>query len=101
MPQGDCTPYNLSIELRIPEATEILGKPGPAIVRLLEALNAIPETDYLTPPEIAEQLGSSPETVIGWIKSGQLKGSNLATDHRPRYVVTPDDLTEFLKSRQP
>jgi len=93
--------YNLAVELRVPECAEILGKPGPVTVRLLEALNSIPESDYLTPPEIAEQLGAAPETVIGWIKSGQLKGANLATDHRPRYVVTPDDLAKFLESRQP
>lgn len=68
---------------------------------LVECMTAISSSDALTPPEVAEQLSTSPETVLGWIKSGQLKASNLATGNRPRYVVMPDDLTAFLKSRQP
>jgi len=69
---------------------------------LVECLGSLPDTKTLfTPPEIAEQLAVAPETVVGWIKSGQLKGSNLATAARPRYVVQPDDLSSFLKSRQP
>ena len=93
--------YEHAVDLRLPDAAAAC-QPGPVAVRLLECLNAIPETKtVLTPPEIAEQLTTAPETVIGWIKSGQLKGANLATDHRPRYVVEPDDLAAFLTSRQP
>ena len=92
--------YDYAVELRLPECVAACRK-GPMTVRLLECLNAIPDTKtIMTPPEIAEQLGTAPETVVGWIKSGQLKGSNLATDYRPRYVVTPDDLAKFLESRQ-
>jgi len=54
----------------------------------------------LSPPEIARQLGADPATVIQWIRTGQLKASNLATGHRPRYVVQPSDLEAFLKARQ-
>ena len=93
--------YEHAIALRLPEAAEACRK-GPTTIRLIECLNAIPESKtVLTPPEIAELLGTAPETVVGWIKSGQLKGSNLATDHRPRYVVQPDDLSKFLETRQP
>ena len=59
-----------------------------------------PPPTVLTPPEIAKQLGADPATVIQWIRSGQLKASNLATGHRPRYVVQPADLEAFLKARQ-
>jgi hypothetical protein len=55
----------------------------------------------LTPRQVAKQLRSSPDTVLGWIKSGQLAASNLATRGRPRYVVTPEAMTDFLKRRQP
>ena len=93
--------YEHAVALRLPEAAAACRR-GPATIRLIECLNAIPDTRaVLTPPEIAEQLGAAPETVTGWIKSGQLKGANLATDRRPRYVVEPDDLATFLKSRQP
>lgn len=59
------------------------------------------ETDALTPPDVAKRLGVKPATVIGWIKSGQLKASNLSKGARPRYRVQPDDLAEFLDKRQP
>jgi hypothetical protein len=39
--------------------------------------------------------------VLAWIRSGELKASNLSKGSRPRYRVTPDDLAAFLKSRQP
>jgi len=69
---------------------------------LVECLAGLPgPRAVLKPPEIAKQLGVAPETVVGWIKSRQLKGSNLATDARSQYVVQPDDLARFLESRQP
>jgi excisionase family DNA binding protein len=55
----------------------------------------------LNPEEIAKQLRVSHDTVLEWIRRGQLKASNLASGSRPRYVVTPDELAAFLKSRQP
>src|SRR5688572_25907387 len=45
----------------------------------------------LTPPRIAKMIGVTPETVICWIRSGQLKASNIARGRRPRYVVVPAD----------
>lgn len=58
--------------------------------------------DALTPPAVAKRLGVSPETVIGWIKSGQLKASNIGKgSQKPRYRITPDDLATFLKKQQP
>lgn len=54
----------------------------------------------LSPPQVAELTGSAPETVIEWIKTGFLKASNLATGQRPRYMVKPIDLDNFLASRQ-
>jgi hypothetical protein len=82
---------------------------GPIEVRryLAECITATtpapePSPDkLLTPPQVAEQLGSDPATVISWIRSGQLKASNLATGPRPRFVIQPADLDAFLKARQP
>lgn len=59
------------------------------------------EPDYLTPPQVAKKLGADPATVIQWIRSGQLKASNLATGHRPRYVIQPEELQAFLRMREP
>jgi hypothetical protein len=55
----------------------------------------------MNPADVAKQLKVSPATVIGWIRSGQLKAANLAKGPRPRYVVQRDDLNAFLKMRQP
>lgn len=55
----------------------------------------------LTPAAVGKQVGASPETVIGWIRSGKLKAANLSKGVRPRYVIEPDDLAAFLKTQQP
>ncbi|WP_428308171.1 helix-turn-helix domain-containing protein [Lacipirellula sp.] len=59
------------------------------------------EPDALTPPEVAKRLGVTPETVIGWIKSGQLKASNVGKGvAKPRYKIQPANLERFMASRQ-
>lgn len=55
--------------------------------------------EIMTPPQVAELLGVSPETVISWIRSKMLKASNLATGPRPSYRVTRAALDDFLDSR--
>jgi hypothetical protein len=43
----------------------------------------------------------TPETVVGWIRSGELRAFNLAAKsaRRPRYKVSADDLNLFLAGR--
>ncbi len=67
------------------------------------SLTVVPATPsgVLTPPEVAKQLRCRASQVLAWIKSGELKASNLSKGNRPRYRVTPEDLAAFLKSRQP
>lgn len=56
---------------------------------------------YSTPPEIADRYGVKPETVIGWIKNGELAALNLAArgSLRPRYRVSPEALALFEQKR--
>ncbi len=72
---------------------------------LVECLGAIPEpeSDTLTPPEIAGQLSVSNDTVLAWIRNGELKASNIAarTSTRPKWIVRKAELDTFLKNRQP
>ena len=70
--------------------------------RVIAALEAPADTqrDTLTPSEVAKQLKKSPDAVLAWIKSGELKASNLATGRKPRWTVTKSDLAAFLKSKQ-
>jgi hypothetical protein len=55
---------------------------------------------FLTPPEVAKIWRVRRETVLGWIKSGELKAINIAEPcRRPRYRVDPMDLTAFKERR--
>jgi hypothetical protein len=61
-----------------------------------------PGRTVLSPPQVATQLGVDPATVIGWIRSGQLKASNVGKGgRRPRYRVQQNDLDAFMRKRQP
>jgi len=56
----------------------------------------------LSPPQVAKVWGVSAAKVVGFIKSGELRATNLATDlnGRPRYVVDLDDIARFEEARQ-
>lgn len=61
----------------------------------------MPERRWLTPPQIARQLGVSPDTIASFIRSGELRAVNLARPgaHRRRYHIAPEELDRFLASR--
>lgn len=52
---------------------------------------------YVTPSEIAERFACKPETVVGWIKSGELLAIDIARhgSMKPRYRVSPEALATF------
>ena len=62
---------------------------------------AVDDDAPLKPGDVAKQLKASIHTVLDWIRTNQLKASNLATGSRPRYVIQRVDLDRFLASRQP
>jgi hypothetical protein len=53
----------------------------------------------LNPRDVAKQLGVSPATVIEWIRTRQLRASDIATGERPRYIIQQSDVDRFLKLR--
>jgi excisionase family DNA binding protein len=59
------------------------------------------QREYLTPPETARLLGVDPAKVIFWIRSGELRASDLATRRagRPRYRIARTDIEAFLTRR--
>lgn len=59
------------------------------------------DATFLTPPEVAKRLRVSPETVIGWIKSGELAAINSGKQGciRPRYRILEADLQSFIQRR--
>ena len=50
----------------------------------------------------AQRLGVSPTKVVGFILSGELKASNMASrrDGRPRYLIDESDIERFERSRE-
>lgn len=58
-------------------------------------------TRRLTPPEIAELLRVGRDKVFGWIRSGELRATNLAArlGGRPRWSISPEALAEFESRR--
>ena len=57
--------------------------------------------DKLTPPELARRWRISPDKVLNWIRSGELRAMNAATKQtgRPRYLVDPSDVEAFEARR--
>ncbi len=55
----------------------------------------------VTPPEYAKRLGVSPDKVISWIRSGQLRAMDGSTvpGGRPRYLIDEADIQAFEQSR--
>lgn len=55
----------------------------------------------LTVPEVAGHLRVRPDKVLAWIRSGRLRGYNVAEKEngRPKYRVNPADLEAFTQQR--
>ncbi len=62
-----------------------------------------PPNQPLTVPEVAKFLRVRPDKVLSWIRSGRLRGYNVAEKEngRPKYRVNPEDLEAFAKMRMP
>lgn len=59
------------------------------------------EASYQTPPQIAKRYSVKAETVISWIRNGELAALNLAKrgSMRPRYRISPEALEAFERLR--
>jgi excisionase family DNA binding protein len=59
------------------------------------------DSEYLTPPAAARQLGVSAEKIRLWILAGEIPAVDLATtaDGPPRYRILKSALAAFLKRR--
>lgn len=55
----------------------------------------------LTPPEVAKLWGVSPDKVIAWIRSGELRAIDASRNRgqRPRYLIDIADLEAFENAR--
>ncbi len=57
----------------------------------------------LTLPEVASHLRVRREKVLHWIRSGELRGYNVAARQegkRPKYRIDPEELRRFAERRQ-
>lgn len=55
----------------------------------------------VTPPKLARQWGISPDKLLGWIRSGELRAINAAArlGGRPKYLIDLADVAEFEERR--
>ena len=56
----------------------------------------------MTPPQVAKQYGINPNKVLGFIRTGELRATNLAASliGRPRWYIAPADIAVFEQRRQ-
>ena len=64
-----------------------------------EINNAIPTK--ITPRALARRYRVSPDKVLGWIRSGELRAINVATKPggRPRFLIDEKDIAAFEERR--
>jgi hypothetical protein len=57
---------------------------------------------WLSPPQVGQIVGVTPEKVIAMIRSGELRAIDVATrgSRRPRYRVRPEDLESWARGRE-
>jgi len=70
------------------------------IVALLQSRERTAKT-RITPPELARRWGISPDKVLSWIRNGELRAVNVATNSnsRPRFVIDEKDIAAFEERR--
>jgi excisionase family DNA binding protein len=70
----------------------------------LRECRPVPRADQpFTVPEVAKFLRVRPDKVLSWIRSGRLRGFNVAEKEngRPKYRVSPEELEAFANRRMP
>ncbi|MGH7137562.1 MAG: helix-turn-helix domain-containing protein, partial [Pirellulales bacterium] len=67
-----------------------------------QSKNGQADSTWLTPPQLAKQLGVQAEKVLGWIRSGELRAVNVAdrAGRRPRWRISAETIEEFLRRRE-
>ena len=58
-------------------------------------------TKTVTPSVVAERYGCKPETVIGWIRAGELRAIDVSSkgSKKPRFRIDEADLAAFEAGR--
>jgi len=57
--------------------------------------------DWLTPPQLARELGIRPGKVLAWVRAGELTAVDMAQNRggRPRYRIARRAVDAFLAAR--
>ena len=78
--------------------TDSRGQPGDGV----SANESLPERLWLSPPAIGKRLGVKPDKVRRWIRSGELRASDFATElgDKPLYKVHLTELIAFIQRRE-
>ena len=62
---------------------------------------AATSTRWMTPPQVADELGVDVHKILKWIDAGELAAVNVAENcfGRPRYRISSGSLEQFLAGR--
>lgn len=65
-------------------------------------MSAVPFPAFLTPSQLAKEIGTSVDTVLAWIHSKQLIATDVSRSagERPRWRIDRNDLAGFLNRRR-
>ncbi|MCA9036350.1 MAG: helix-turn-helix domain-containing protein [Planctomycetaceae bacterium] len=90
------------IEHQWPE-TEVPDAVANEVRTAISAVLATQSKGTITPGELAERWGISPDKVLNWIRNGDLKAVNVAAtmSGRPRFRISDEDIEDFQSRRQP
>lgn len=93
----------MNVETTYAHFLELTNSPEAAATLVLAAVTVKGQPkSVLTPPELAEELGTTPETVIGWINTGKLRAANVGKGKlRARYRIKRTDVDAFLDGPEP
>lgn len=58
------------------------------------------EQQYYTPPQLSKLARTTPDTILSFIASGELRAVNFGRGLRPRWRITKEWWDDFLASRQ-
>jgi len=69
----------------------------------IQATLAIQSRGTVSPRELADRWGISPDKVLNWIRKGDLCAINVASDRsmRPKYRISDEAIEAFQRQRQP
>lgn len=62
----------------------------------------VAERQKISPPELARRWGLSPQKILDWIRTGELRAINVSRNRdarKPRFLIDVDAIADFERAR--